>query len=81
MTEILNSKKTRNENSLKCRLKVGRLKSAQLCVEKAVIELQKERNKLVCWLIHAGHFLFDFDCGSKCLPTPFPGPSFLSEYN
>lgn len=56
MTEILNSKETRNENHLKCRLKVGRLKSAQLCVEMAVIELQKERNKLVCWLIHAGRF-------------------------
>lgn len=61
MTEILNSKKTRNENSLKCRLKLGRLKvgrskPTQLCAEKAVTELQKETNELVCWVIHAGHF-------------------------
>lgn len=56
MTEILKNKTTRNEESLKCRSKVGRCKSTQLYVEKAIIELQKERNKLVCWLIHAGHF-------------------------
>lgn len=48
----------------------GNLKSTQLYLEKGVTEPQKERNKLFYWLLtHTGHFLFDFDYGSICLPN------------